>query len=95
MPTGRYPIVVRATSLNNDATPRPVTHLLPLNIDVQTGDSGNQNYIDITGFALMRVASNPLTNSNTIYAYAVTPVVTDPYDPSLRRGQAARLVPWN
>lgn len=95
MPTGRYSIVVRATSLNNDSTPRPVTHLLPLNVDVQTGDSGNQNYVDITGFALMRVASNPLTNSNTIYAYAVTPVVTDPYDPSLRRGQAARLVPWN
>jgi hypothetical protein len=95
MPTGRYPIVVRATSLNNDSTPRPVTHLLSLNVDVQTGDSGNQNYVDISGFALMRVASDPLLNTNTIYAYAITPVVLDPYDPRLRRGQLARLAPWN
>jgi hypothetical protein len=95
MPTGRYPIVVRATSLNNDSTPHPVTHLLPLNVDVQTGDSGNQNYVDISGFALMRIASDPVVNSNTIYGYAITPVILDPDDPQLRRGQAARLVPWN
>jgi hypothetical protein len=95
MPTGRYPIVIRATSLNNDSTPHPVTHLLPLNVDVQTGDSGNQNYVDISGFALMRIASNPVVNSNTIYGYAITPVILDPDDPQLRRGQAARLVPWN
>lgn len=95
MPTGRYSLVVRATSLNNDSTPRPVTHLLPLTVDVQTGDSGNQNYVDITGFALMRIASDPMTNSNTIWAYAITPVILDPDDPQLRRGQAARLVPWN
>jgi hypothetical protein len=95
MPTGRYPIVVRATSFNNDSTPRPVTHLLPLIVDVQTGDSGNQDYVDITGFALMRIASDPLVNSNTIYAYAITPVILDPDDSRLRRGQAARLVPWN
>jgi uncharacterized repeat protein (TIGR01451 family) len=95
MPTGRYPIVIRATSLNNDSTPHPVTHLLPLFVDVQTGSSGNQNYVDISGFALMRVASDPLVNSNTIYAYAITPVILDPDDPQLRRGQLARLVPWS
>jgi hypothetical protein len=95
MPTGRYSLVVRATGVNNDISPRPVTHLLPLTVDVQTGDSGNQNYVDITGFALMRIASDPLTNSNTIWAYAITPVILDPDDPQLRRGQAARLVPWN
>jgi hypothetical protein len=43
----------------------------------------------------MRIASDPLVNSNTIYGYAITPVVLDPDDPRLRRGQAARLVPWN
>jgi Putative Flp pilus-assembly TadE/G-like len=95
LPTGRYNLTVRATGVNNDSTPRPVTHLLPLTVDVQTGDSGNQNYVDITGFALMRIASDPLTNSNTIWAYAITPVISDPDDPRLRRGQAARLVPWN
>jgi uncharacterized repeat protein (TIGR01451 family) len=95
MPTGRYNVVVRASGANNDSSPRPVTHLLQLTIDVQTGDSGNQNYVDISGFALMRITSDPLVNSNTIYAYAITPVVLDPDDPLLRRGQAARLVPWN
>ena len=95
MPTGRYNIVVRATGLNNDSTPRPVTHVLPLILDVATGDSGNQNYVDISGFALMRIASDPLVNTNTIYGYAITPVLLDPDDPQLRRGQAARLVPWN
>jgi hypothetical protein len=95
MASGRYTFVVRATGLNNDSTPRPVTHLLPLILDVATGDSGNQNYVDISGFALMRIASDPLVNSNTIYAYAISPVILDPDDARLRRGQAARLVPWN
>jgi hypothetical protein len=95
MPTGRYLLTVRATGVNNDSTPRPVTHLMSLIVDVQTGDSGNQNYVDISGFALMRIASDPIVNSNTIWAYAITPVVLDPDDPLLRRGQAARLVPWN
>jgi hypothetical protein len=34
-------------------------------------------------------------NSNTAYAYAVTPVIADMADSRLRLGQVARLVVWN
>lgn len=92
MSPGRHRIVVRATGLNGDPTPRPVTHLLQLWVDVATGGSGNEDYIDIVGFAVMRIAA---MDSNTVSAYAITPVIADPNDPQLRRGQVARLVPWN
>lgn len=92
MAPGRHRFVVRATGLNGDSTPRPVTHLLQLWIDVATGNSSNQDYVDIVGFAVMRIAS---LDSNTVSAYAITPVIADPNDSRLRRGQVARLVPWN
>jgi hypothetical protein len=34
-------------------------------------------------------------DANTVKAYAITPMVADMNDPQLRRGQVARLVPWN
>jgi hypothetical protein len=69
-----------------------VTHLLQVWVDVATGGSGNDDYVDIVGFAVMRIAS---MDANAIYAYAITPVIADPNDPRLLRGQTARLVPWN
>jgi hypothetical protein len=92
MSPGRHRIVVRATGLNGDPTPRSVTHLLQLWVDVATGGGGNDDYVDIVGFAVMRISA---MDSNTISAYAITPVIADPNDPQLRRGQVARLVPWN
>ena len=92
MAPGRHRIVVRASGLNGDATPRPVTHLLQLWLDVATGNSSNQDYVDIVGFAVMRIAS---MDTNTVSAYAITPVIPDPNDYRLRRGQVAKLVPWN
>jgi hypothetical protein len=93
MAPGRHRIVVRATGLNGD-TPagRRVTHLLQLWVDVATGGSGNEEYVDVVGFAVMRIAS---VDANTVSAYAITPVIADPNDSRLRRGQVARLVPWN
>ena len=89
---GRHRLVVRATGVNGDTTPRKVTHLLQLWVDVATGGGGNEDYIDIVGFAVMRIAA---MDSNTVSAYAITPVIADMNDPQLRRGQVARLVPWN
>jgi hypothetical protein len=90
---GQYKFVVRATGMNGDSPGRQVTHLLPLNVDVATASSGgNQEYIDLTGFAVMRVVQ---ADTNTVEAYAITPMVADMNDPQLRRGQAVRLVPWN
>ena len=92
MAPGRHRFVIRATGLNGDSTPRPVTHLLQVWVDVATGGSGNTDYVDIVGFAVMRITS---MDTNTVNAYAITPVIADPNDSRLLRGQTARLVPWN
>jgi hypothetical protein len=94
MAVGSHRFIVRASGTNGDATPRPVTHLLPLTVNVATSDTsgaGNQDYVDIVGFAVMRIAG---VTSNAIDAYAITPVIADPNDPALRRGREARLLPW-
>lgn len=92
MAPGRHRLVVRATGLNGESTARPVTHLLQLWVDVATGNSSPTEYVDIVGFAVMRIAT---MDSNTITAYAITPMIPDPNDSRLLRGQVARLVPWN
>jgi hypothetical protein len=90
---GQYTVVVRATGLNGDTPAHQVTHLLPLRITIGgSGSAGRKDYVDITGFAVMRVVS---ADSNVVRAYAITPVVSDLLDSRLRRGQAARLVPWD
>ena len=93
MAPGSYRYIVRATAMNGDTPSVPVTKLLPLTVNVAPSDSsGSDQYVDIVGFAVMRIAS---LDANTVNAYAVTPVVADPNDPILRRGRIARLVPWS
>lgn len=93
MAPGTYTFTLRATGIYGDSPPYKVTHLFLLTLDVGgSGSTGNQNYVDISGFAVMRIAA---IDANTISAYAITPVITDMNDPQLRRGQVARLVPWN
>ena len=88
---GRYQLVVRATGTNSDS--HNVTRLMILTVYVATSSAGgNQDYIDIIGFAVMRVVA---MSSNNTTAYAITPVIADPSDSRLRRGQVARLAPWN
>ena len=90
---GIYTLTLRATCMNADATSRKVTHLFQVTLNVGgAGSSGNQEYVDISGFAVMRIAA---IDANTISAYAITSLYTDMNDPQLRRGQVARLVPWN
>jgi hypothetical protein len=92
MATGTYIFTVRATGMNNDATSRKVTHLLQLTVQVTpAGSSGSDQYVDISGFAVMRITA---MDANTISGYAITPVIADPNDPRLCRGQVAKLVPW-
>ena len=93
MAPGIYTFTLRATGMNADSTSRKVTHLMQVTVNVGgSGSSGNQEYVDISGFAVMRIAS---MDSNTISAYAITSVYSDMNDAQLRRGQVARLVPWN
>jgi hypothetical protein len=98
MAIGTYHFTVRATGMNNDSTSRKVTHLLDLTVRVQPGTaSGGDEYVDIVGFAVMRITNIPSVKSdasNSISAYAITPMITDPNDSRLRRGQVAKLVPW-
>ena len=90
---GQYNLVVRATGMNGDSPSRQVTHLLPIRLLVATGSTAsNTDYVDITGFAVMKVAA---INANSVSAYALTPVVPDLTDSRLRLGQVVRLAPWN
>lgn len=90
---GIHTFTVRATGMNNDSTSRKVSHLIQVTVNVNgVGSGGNQEYVDISGFAVMRIAT---ADANTVAAYAISPVITDMNDPQLRRGQVARLVPWN
>lgn len=92
MATGSYTFTVRATGMNGDSTSRKVTHLMNLTVRVApSAGSGSEEYVDIVGFAVMRISA---MDANTISAYAITPVIADPNDSRLRRGQVAKLVPW-
>ena len=85
--------VVRATGMNGESTPRSVTRLYPMTSRSATAvPARNDEYVDIAGFAVMRIAT---ADSNIVNAYAITPVIADMNDPALRRGQVARLVPWD
>jgi hypothetical protein len=86
---GEYPLTVRATGTN--LAGQVVTRQIPFIFDVATGATSNE-YVDIQGFAVFRITS---ANSNSIDGYAITGVYADMNDPQLRRGQTARLVPWD
>ncbi len=86
---GEYPLTIRATGTNSDN--QTVTRLIPITFDVATAGTSSQ-YVDIMGFAVFRITD---VNSNSIDGYAISGVYADMNDPALRRGQVARLVPWN
>jgi Flp pilus assembly protein TadG len=86
---GVYSLTLRVTGLNGNA--HPVTRLVPITVTVATATTSNE-YVDILGFATFRITS---IDSNTIYGYAISGTYDDMNDPALRRGQVARLVPWN
>ena len=86
---GEYPLTIRATGTNSAG--QQVTHLIPILLDIATASTSSQ-YVDILGFAIFRITD---VNSNSVDGYAISSVYADQNDPALRRGQVARLVPWN
>jgi hypothetical protein len=86
---GEYPLTVRATGTNSAG--QKVTRLIPFMFDVATAGTSSE-YVDIMGFAVFRITD---VNSNSVDGYAISGVYADMNDPNLRRGQVARLVPWN
>jgi Flp pilus assembly protein TadG len=86
---GVYSLALRATGTNS--TGQVVTRMVPINVALATSSTTNE-YVDILGFTTFRITS---IDSNTVYGYAISGVYADMNDPALRRGQVARLVPWN
>jgi hypothetical protein len=70
---------------------------MPVSLTIATASTSNE-YVDILGFTTFRISCTPATSgcpANSIEGYAISGVYADMNDPALRRGQVARLVPWN
>jgi hypothetical protein len=92
---GVYSLTLRVTGTNS--TGQPVTRLVPITVTIATASTANE-YVDILGFAVFRLTCTPSVTgcpANSIEGYAISRVYADMNDPALRRGQVARLVPWN
>jgi hypothetical protein len=86
---GVYSLTLRVTGTNGSG--QPVTRLVPITVAIATASTTN-DYVDILGFTTFRITS---MDSNAVYGYAISGVYADMNDPALRRGQVARLVPWD
>ena len=89
---GVYSLTLRVTGMNSAG--QPVTRLVPITLTVATASTSNE-YVDILGFATFRITGPEIGFSNAVYGYAISGTYADMNDPALRRGQVARLVPWN
>jgi hypothetical protein len=85
---GCYMFTIRAHGTNGDG--QPVTRLQRVRITVATTTSSGQ-YVDVVGFAVFQVEG---ITANEITGRAVSGITADAADPTLRRAQRARLVPW-
>ncbi|HET7495636.1 MAG TPA: pilus assembly protein TadG-related protein [Candidatus Limnocylindrales bacterium] len=86
---GVYSLTLRVTGTNGSG--QPVTRMVPITVAIATASTTN-DYVDILGFTTFRITS---MDSNAVYGYAISGVYADMNDPALRRGQVARLVPWD
>lgn len=86
---GVYSLTLRVTGTNSAG--QSVTRLVPITLTIATASTASE-YVDILGFAVFRITS---ADSNAINGYAISGVYSDMNAPELRRGQVARLVPWN
>ena len=86
---GEYQLTIRATGTN--LAGQTVTRQVPILLDIATAGTSNE-YVDIMGFAVFRITA---VESNNVDGYAISGVYADMNDAALRRGQVARLVPWD
>ena len=86
---GVYSLSLRVTGTNSAG--QPVTRMVPITVAIATASTSSE-YVDILGFTAFRITS---VDSNAVYGYAISGVYADMNDPALRRGQVARLVPWD
>ena len=86
---GCYLFTIRGHGINSNG--QPVTHLATVRFTVAATTSSGQ-YVDIIGFAVFQIDAMGI---NDIVGHAVTGITADPNDPTLRRAQRPRLVPWS
>ena len=86
---GCYLFTIRGHGVNSNG--QPVTHLENVRFTVAATTSSGQ-YVDVIGFAVFQIDA---MGTNDIVGHAVTGIAADPNDPTLRRAQRARLVPWS
>jgi Flp pilus assembly protein TadG len=92
---GVYSLTLRVTGTNSAG--QVVTRQLPISVAIATASTSNE-YVDILGFTTFRITCVPSAvgcPANSVFGYAISGVYADMNDPALRRGQVARLVPWN
>ncbi len=94
---GLHWFVVRASGLNQDGD--KVTHLLPFIVNVAPSSSpGDDEYVDIKGFAIMRVTCVPgpqCMPPNRVDAMALTGLIGSLDDPIFDLLKEPRLLPWD
>ena len=86
---GCYLFTIRGHGTNSNG--QPVVHLETVRITVATTATSGQ-YVDIIGYAVFQIDA---IGGNDIVGHAVTGISANPNDPTLRRAQRARLVPWS
>jgi hypothetical protein len=95
---GLYTFVVRGTA--TDTAGHTITHLYPFTINVAPQSApGSDTYVDIIGYAAMQIVCDPsgpqCVGPNSVWAKAITPVLSAPDDPALDVVQPIRLIPWD
>jgi Flp pilus assembly protein TadG len=87
--SGSYLGWVRARG--DDENGKRVSHLLPVQVDINVTAGGVNQYVDVLGYAAFQVT---VVNSNDVSGKAVTAAYYDPNDPNLAIAKKTVLVPW-
>jgi hypothetical protein len=91
MTQGLYTLVVRGTA--TDAGGHTITHQYPFVISVAPQSApGSDTYVDIIGYAVMKIT---VSEPNSVWASAITPVLTSLDAEELAVVQPIRLIPWD
>jgi hypothetical protein len=98
MSRGLHTFYVRGTATNSAGD--TVTHMYPFTISVNPQSApGSDTYVDIIGYAALRivcaVGASQCMPPNTVWAEAVTPVLSSLDDPTFDIVQPIRLIPWD